>query len=146
MGSHHQTTNVYKKSVDNQKIDNVADNTHTVNNNWDVHHDKVNNHQGDVILGSAVNLGNSVNTGNRCMGGPGDCPQLINLNDLNLNYLQNLGFFHDKTVQAINYAQNGGASVVKDNARNFVKTSHELASGDYANAIQDGLTLAKGEV
>ena len=80
MGSSHQTTNIEKHSVDNQKIDTINDNTHTVNNNWDVHHTEHNKHNGDVIVGSAVNLGNSVNTGNRCMGGPGDCPtKLMNL-------------------------------------------------------------------
>ena len=79
MGSASQTHNINKESVDNQKIDNTADTTHTVNNNWNVKHEKKNTHNGDVILGSAVNLGNSVNKGNRCFGGPGDCPQLINL-------------------------------------------------------------------
>ena len=88
MGGHHQTTNIQQTTVDNQKIDNTKDTTHTVHNNWDVHHDKTNNHKGDVVLGSAVNLGNSVNTGNRCFGGPGDCPQLVNLVALDLSNLE----------------------------------------------------------
>ena len=88
MGGHHQTTNIEQRTVDNQKIDNTKDHTHTVNNNWDVHHEKTNNHHGDVVLGSAVNLGNSVNTGNRCFGGPGDCPQLVNLVALDLSNLE----------------------------------------------------------
>ena len=87
MGGRHQTTNVSQKTIDNQKIDNTRDTTHTVNNVWDVHHDKTNNHHGDVVLGSAVNLGNSVNTGKRCFGGPGDCPQLVNLVGIDLSNL-----------------------------------------------------------
>ena len=74
--------------MDNQKIDNTADNTHTVNNNWNVKHEKKNTHNGDVVLGSAVNLGNSVNKGKRCFGGPGDCPQLINLREIDLTNLR----------------------------------------------------------
>ena len=89
MGSSHQTTNVVKNTVDNKKIDNVHDDIHTVNNNWNVKHEKNNNHKGDVVLGHSVNLGNSVNTGTRCMGGPGDCPtKLINLEVIDLSNLE----------------------------------------------------------
>ena len=81
-GSRTQRTNIKKESVDNQVIENTADNTHSIYNNWNIDHYKENNHNGDVVLGSAVNLGNSVNTGTRCFGGPGDCPTLVNLNNL----------------------------------------------------------------
>ena len=81
-GSSTHTTNVNKYQNNNQHTDVVNDNTHTVNNEFNIQHESENLKNGDIILGRSVNLGNSVNKGFRCMGGPGDCPQQLQLQNL----------------------------------------------------------------
>tara|TARA_B110001450_G_scaffold146575_1_gene136981 strand:+ start:89 stop:544 length:456 start_codon:yes stop_codon:yes gene_type:complete len=74
---------------------------------------------------------------------------LLNLNTMEVQpvsslELQNLNFFSDKAAQTANYAMHGGASVLRNNAKNAVHMGTDVVQGDYVGAGMSGVKLAKG--